>query len=231
VHDLVPWPDTELMGGFMKNYAIPFDKANHWRDAPEKLRVIKTHFNWELLPYHPEARYIAVIRDPKDVFVSNYFFVRNMLGPSMPSVRTWYETFLAGGAMLGGSWAVNAAGYWEQRHRPNVLILSFREMSRDLRSSVEEIARFLNIPASPELIDEVTRQSTFAHMKSIDQKFAVGRMFPWGEPGIMMRKGTQGGSSELLTPEMQREMDQSLMAELQRLGSDFPYERFCQVTH
>ena len=45
----------------------------------------------------------------------------------------------------------------------------------------------------------------------------------------MMRKGAQGGSSELLSPERQREMDAYFMAELKRLGSDFPYEEFCDV--
>ena len=46
----------------------------------------------------------------------------------------------------------------------------------------------------------------------------------------MMRKGAQGGSSELLTPDRQREMDAYSMAELKRLGSDFPYEEFCDVS-
>ena len=181
IHDVVPWPDTEIMGGFMKNYAIPFEQAQHWKTSPEKQRVIKTHFNWDLLPYSPEARYIGVIRDPKDVFVSNYFFVRNSLGPSMPKVETWYQAFLAGGGLPGGSWAVNAAGYWAERHRPNVLLLSFREMKRDLRAAVVEIAGFLKIDATPALIDEVTRLSSFEYMKKIDEKFAVGKVIPWAQ--------------------------------------------------
>ena len=52
-----------------------------WIASPEKRRVVKTHFDWALLPYSEEARYIMVIRDPKDVCVSSYFFfARN--GPS-----------------------------------------------------------------------------------------------------------------------------------------------------
>ena len=43
----------------------------------------------------------------------------------------------------------------------------------------------------------------------------------------MMRKGSQGGSGELLTPERQREIDAHCIAELKRLGSDLPYEEFC----
>ena len=70
IHNLVPWPDAKLMSPMMAEYAIPLEEATHWETAPERKRIIKTHFNWELLPYSEEAKYISVIRDPKDVFVS-----------------------------------------------------------------------------------------------------------------------------------------------------------------
>jgi hypothetical protein len=66
-------------------------------------------------------------------------------------------------------------------------------------------------------------------MKSIDHKFSMGKLIPWREPGAMMRKGAQGASSELLTPERQREVDAFCMAELKRLGCDLPYEEFCTL--
>ena len=52
---------------------------------------------------------------------------------------------------------------------------------------------------------------------------------PWGRQSQMIRKGAQGGSSEMLTPARQREMDTHFMAELKRLGSDLPYEDSCDV--
>ena len=55
-------------------------------------------------------------------------------------------------------------------------------------------------------------------------------MVPWIEPGPMIRKGKHGGSSELLSPGQQRQVDDYFMAELRRLGSDFPYAEFCDVT-
>ena len=122
LHDVVPWPDTTIMPFFMKKYAIPLEEATHWEQSPERKRVIKTHYNWDMLPYSDQARYIAVIRDPKDIFVSNYLFVRDgVYGRAMPTVDTWFDLFLSPHFPLGGSWAVNTAGYWAERHRPNVL--------------------------------------------------------------------------------------------------------------
>ena len=230
IHSVVPWPDTEAMSGWARNYAILLQDARDWEASPERKRVIKTHFDWELLPYSEDARYIMVIRDPKDIFVSSYFFLKDsILGPAMPSVDTWYKLFMSSGFPIGGSWAANTAGYWAQRHRPNVLIVSFKAMKRDLKAAVREVAQFLDVQASEALIDTVCEKSSFAYMKGIDHKFRIGKMIPWLAEGAMMRKGTQGGSSELLSRERQHDMDAYFMAELKRLGSDFPYEEFCDT--
>jgi Sulfotransferase domain len=230
LHDVVPWPDTTIMPFFMKKYAIPIEEATHWEHSPEKKRVIKTHYNWDLLPHSDQAKYIAVIRDPKDIFVSNYLFVRDgVYGSAMPSVDTWFDLFLSPHFPLGGSWAVNAAGYWAERHRPNVLIVSFKSMKADLRGIVVKVADFLNIRESDALIDEVCRLSSFDYMKQNDHKYWIGQLVPWRKPGSMIRTGKQGGSSEMLSIARQRQIDQHFMAELERLGSDFPYREFCDV--
>lgn len=229
IHNIVPWPDAKLVGGpMMGNYAIPLDQAIDWQTAPEPRRIIKTHFNWELLPYSEEARYIAVIRDPKDVFVSAYFFIRDGgMGRAMPSVDTMFRLFLADKFLLGGSWPGNAAGYWAQRHRPNVLVVSFASMKSDLEGMVRRVAAFLDIHVSDEVIRTVCEKASFDYMKRIDHKFGTFQPIPWGAPTVLMRKGRQGDSGELLTPEQQREIDAHCIAELKRLGSDLPYEEFC----
>ena len=108
LHEIVPWPDTTIMPFFMKKYAIPIEEATHWEQSPERQRVIKTHFNWDMLPYSDQARYIAVIRDPKDVFVLELpVRPRRRLRPGDAAVDTWFELFLSQQFPLGGSWAVN----------------------------------------------------------------------------------------------------------------------------
>ncbi len=230
IHSVVPWPDTALMGP-LRGYAIPLEDPWVWQASPEKRRVIKTHFDWEFIPYSEDARYIMVIRDPKDVFVSSYFFfVQNgFLHPIVRSYETLLKIFLSENFPVGGSWAVNTAGYWAERHRPNVMIVSFKSMKEDLRGTVIKVADFLDIRVSDDVIDLVCEQSSFEYMQRIDEKFRVWKIIPWKAPGPMIRKGRQGGSSELLTPAQQREIDAYCMAELKRLGSDFPYEQFCDI--
>ena len=106
--------------------------------------------------------------------------------------------------------------------------MSFKS-KRDLRTTVLEVARFLDIQVSDDVIAEVCRRSSFEYMKQIDRKFAMGQIIPWQSPGAMIRKGAAGGSSELLSSGQQRAADQYFTSELKRLGSDFPYEQFCDV--
>jgi hypothetical protein len=229
IHCVVAWPDTDMMGP-MRNYAIPLRDPRVWQASPEAKRVIKTHFRWEDVPYSPAAKYILVIRDPKDVFVSSYhFFVKS--GPlsfTNLSVAAFLDIFLSDQFFMGGSWGITTAAYWAQRDKPNVLVCSFKEMRRDLAGTVTRVASFLGVDASPEDLRLVTEKSSFAYMKTIDDKFSTGKFLQFGKPAAMMRKGTEGGASELITPAQARRIDEYFIAELQRLGSDFPYEEFCR---
>jgi hypothetical protein len=228
IHEVVPWPDTAAMPPLRK-YAPPLQDETAWRASPEQKRVIKTHLVWESLPYSPDARYILVIRDPKDVFVSGYFFFGNALGPARPSVDTWLRLFLSND-FLYGSWAAHNAGYWEQRRRSNVLVLSFKAMKRDLHATVLKVADFLEVRLPEDVIGAVCERCSFDYMKRINHKFEFWPIIPWRSSTPMLRKGVQGGASELLSLEQQRQIDLYFTAELQRLGSDLPYQEFADLT-
>jgi mono/diheme cytochrome c family protein len=101
---------------------------------------------------------------------------------------------------MGGSWASTTAAYWAQRDKPNVLICSFKEMRRDLAGSVNRVAEFLGVNASPEILQRVVERSSFAYMKTIDDKFGTGKFLSLRSAAPMIRKGSEGGSSELITP-------------------------------
>jgi hypothetical protein len=217
IHDLVPWPDLPARA----KYAVPLDDDGPRRAAPTGLRVIKTHLALGQVPYSTAARYICVVRDPKDVFVSSYHFVRAMAGPAMPPVAAWLDAYLSPATALG-SWAQHLHSYFSIRDRPNVLFLTYERMREDLGRTVDEIAAFMGVTLTADERAAVVQQSTFAHMKSIGHKFEVGTS-PWETGGYMMRRGERGKSGELLSSRDQQRIDDYWRAELQRIGSDFPY--------
>jgi hypothetical protein len=85
------------------------------------------------------------VHDPKEVFVSSYFFTGALLpGSRMVPVDEWHTMFL-GDWFPHGSKAKNFASYWPWRTRRNVLLLNYGDMTRDLEGTVRRIAAFMNI--------------------------------------------------------------------------------------
>jgi len=140
-------------------------------------------------------------------------------------VAKWLDAYLSEDAMFG-SWAEHVHGGWERRHSTNVLFLTFEEMKADLRGSVTRIAAFMGVELSAAELDEVVRQTTYQHMKSIGYKFdTFGLSPPWASPeGAMVRRGKSGGAAELLSATDRQRIDDYWRNQLEQLGSDFPFD-------
>lgn len=225
IHDVVPWPEAP-MPGIVKLR----DASAHGR-APDGALVIKTHLESRYVPYSPHAKYIVVVRDPKDVFVSSYFFSSGMLaGAPMVPISDWYAMFLSD-AFQYGSWPEHVASFWPWRTRSNVLFLRFEEMKADLAGMIQRIAALMNVELSADELTQVVEKSSFTYMKAIDHKFvppmppAVHRMV---RP-VMIRTGERGVSGKLLTREQQIAIDRYMQAELQWRGCTFPYHELFET--
>jgi hypothetical protein len=230
IHDVVPWPDmyVQMKGKFI----VPLGDKLVTQASPSHLRVIKSHLAAQYIPYNEKARYITVLRDPKDVLVSSYHFQAGIIGPLMPSVDDWLDSFLGEHFPLGfsASWAQHTASYWALRERPNVLVLSFKEMKKDLAGTVKQVAAFMGVELADEQLEKVITLSSFDYMKGVDEKFfpIKKNAFPWMN-AQMVRKGKDGNSKEMISLEQQRRIDEHFINELKTLGSDFPYEEFCRM--
>jgi hypothetical protein len=224
IHDVVAWPEMQLI----KSVALASTAVQN--ASPSRKRVIKTHLAANYVPYSEAAHYVTVIRDPKEVFVSSYHFCRGTYGPFMPDIDAWFDLFLSDKFPMsaGGTWAEHTASYWALRNKPNVLVLFFGDMKKDLPSTAQRVADFLGITLTADELKAVVEKSSFSYMSSIDDKFLPmpRENTPWVNNLKMMREGRSGNAKELLTIEQQHRIDEHFNAALQKLGSDFPYEKY-----
>jgi hypothetical protein len=220
IHDLVPWPDN------MDGRPISLDDPASWRDSPTGLRVIKTHLGEAYVPRSGAARYVVVLRDPKEVLVSSYHFLAPLLGVADTlDPADWLDLFVGSRESGVEAWVDHSLGWWGLRDAPEVLVLFFADMKRDLPGTVDLIAAHLAVTLSGDERAAVIERSGLSWMKANNDKFAPVPM-PFARPTHMpdmVRRGVSGGSAELYTPEQLAHVDTLALASLARRGSAFPY--------
>lgn len=223
IHDLVPWPDHPFATRPLAQLADPPDPR-----VPGGRRVIKTHLPATAVPLVDDATYLAVFRDPCDVCVSAYHFVGGIINGVMrfdPTPAQWVDHFASPQCSVG-SWPEHTATWWEACKTAGRHAFFFEDMKRDLPGAVRRVAELTGVEADDALIDTVVERSGFAYMKAHEPQFAPLAPVIRGERTRMMRSGKSGASGELLTAAQQAQIRDYCRAELERLGSDFPFERY-----
>jgi aryl sulfotransferase len=188
--------------------------------AQRHRRFLKTHLPVDALVFSPQARYIYVGRDGRDIVWSLHHHHANAneewyrtlnavpgpvgppLQPPPDSVRCYFLDWLRGdGYPIWSLWE-SVASWWAVRHLPNVLLLHYADMKADLAGAVRRIAGFLEIDADGAVFEAVLRHAGFEHMKTHASLYAPrgGRVFKGGAP-TFFHSGTNGRWRDTLTAE------------------------------
>jgi hypothetical protein len=223
IHDMVPWPDAP------EPRCVALDDMTARDGSPTGLRVIKTHLETHYVPYDEKAVYLTVLRDPKEVLVSAYYFLGGIMGMiSHVGIDEWID--LSQSSLTTG-WAVHAASFWAWRERPNVLVLNFREVKEKPQECIERVTSKMGVTLTKDELEKVVERASFDYMKAHESQFQPPRApFTQDENATaMIRSGKSGDSGELLSREQQAAIDRSCRENLQELGSDLPYSDWFDV--
>ena len=179
-------------------------------------------------PYDETARYVTVVRDPKSVIVSAYYFMLGQLGVLDRMTPEEFFELAMRRDLFPEIWATHTAGYWAWRDRPNVRFFVFDELKRDLPGAIDDIAGLMGVELTTGEREKVIHKCSFSYMKERDAAFAPPRspIVPKDQHPVMMRRGKGSGGSELVGPELASRIDDRTEAALRRLGSDFSYGEF-----
>jgi hypothetical protein len=108
-----------------------------------KPRVIKTHMAFDLMPYNKSAKYLCVLRNPKDVCVSYYYHVKRR--PYFQWLSDFHHFFniWIKGEMPYGDYFKHVLSFWSHRFDDNLTFLVYEHMKYNTRDAVFKIAEFL----------------------------------------------------------------------------------------
>lgn len=188
-------------------------------------RAFKTHLTWHEVP--KGGRYIAVLRDPKDVVVSSYHFHEGWrFEPGTISVDEFAREFFLSREKERSYW-YHLSSYWEQRYRSDVLILCYENMKADPVAAVCNVARFIDYPLDDDLLEIVVKQSSIEFMHTHGTKFDdhlvrqvrnASQNLPPGGASSKLRAGRVGDHSRELSQEICREIDAVWRQEMAKCG-------------
>ncbi|XP_013884376.1 sulfotransferase family cytosolic 2B member 1 [Austrofundulus limnaeus] len=181
--DRVPWLEETRLAQVVDQLASP--------------RGLISHFTYNLMPpsFHTsKAKVIYVMRNPKDVLVSSYYFHQMASFLEDPGTfDEFMEKFLEG-RVLFGKWTDHIKSWKRAELGDRILFITYEEMVQDLPASVKLMSDFLGSNLSEEVIQKIAEHCSFKTMKSnpMSNFNLVPKKYMDIEKSHFLRKGIAG---------------------------------------
>ena len=182
-------------------------------------RLFKSHLDAERIPQG--GRYIVACRSPQDALYSMYKFMEGwFLEPGAISLDEFTRaTFLAAGnapGSSGGDYWTHLLSWWRRRNNPNVLLMAYEHMNKDLEGTIRRVADFMDVTLDEELLAITMEHSSLpfmqAHKDRFDDKMMRERSvavlgLPANSDSSKVRTGQVGESLPQLSADLCAELD------------------------
>lgn len=219
-HDCIPFLEVDLAvldqdtgngSGYNRDPQVPL-LATH---APY---TSLTKFIIESLP--GGCKIVYVWRDPKDTFVSLWYFLKKFIG-NMEMKREFsfdseFDRFCQGKSFYGPFWD-HVLGFWNAslENPENILFLKYEDMKKNTMFYVKKLADFLNMPFSQEEENEgvprkIMELCGFENLSNLEVNKTGKHRAETGlgiNNSIYFRKGEVGDWKNHLTEEMTERID------------------------
>jgi aryl sulfotransferase len=218
VAEMSPWLDLRVPSKEEKLAAM---------EAQTHRRFLKTHLPVGALVFSPQAKYIYVGRDGRDIVWSLYNHHANAnemwydllnntpgrVGPPIEkppaSIQQYFHDWLEQDGYPFWSLWENVRSWWEIRHLPNVLLLHFAELKQDMPRQIQRIAEFLEISINESKWETILKHCSFNYMKQHASKNTPLGGIVWeGGAETFIYKGTNGRWRDILSAEESQRYEQ-----------------------
>ncbi len=208
VAEMSPWMDLRVPP---KQEKLPVVAAQTHR------RFLKTHLPVDALVFSEKAKYIYIGRDGRDVVWSMFNHHSNAndlwyqalndtpgrvgppIGKPVESVLQYFHEWLDQDGHPWWPFWENIRSWWEIRNLPNVYMLHFANLKKDMAGEIRRIAEFLDIPINEDHWQEILLHCSFDYMKAnATASVPLGGAFWDGGAQVFIHKGQNGRWREVL---------------------------------
>jgi hypothetical protein len=230
ISTIAPWIDMQIRTE---------DEAFAMLDGQTGRRFMKTHTPLDGLPANPNVTYIAVIRHPLDVALSDRDHGLNMNEEETVALREsvagkyekpagqedapeepapflrWFIDNSRGPTGSGpnglADYAQQIGTYWDARNEPNVHLFHYQDMWNDLDGEMRRVARALGVAIDEETWPAFVDAATLKSMRGRATKAAPDAHLPiWKSPEEFFRQGGTRDWASLLTADEIAHFDERL---------------------
>ncbi len=224
VADMSPWMDLRVPPPPVKLEAV---------EAQTHRRFLKTHLPVDALVYSPKAKYIYIGRDGRDVLwsVHNHHATANelfydamnntpgLVGPPIESpkgtITEYYHEWLNKDGFPFWSMWDNVSSWWAIKDLPNILMVHFGNLKKDMPSEIRRIAAFLDIPIDESKWADILHHCSFDYMKANgDKTVPLGGALWKNGADSFLHKGKNGRWRDVLSAEESQKYEQMALDKL-----------------
>jgi aryl sulfotransferase len=210
IWDLSPWPDAR--------FGPPIDLVYGLAESQTHRRFFKSHLPLDALPFYEDVKYLHVARDGRDACMSLHNHLLNLT----PEARAMLSEISLNDPKFGDpypeapedagaffhSWVTSdderqgdpsasffhvERTYWQERKRPNVLLVHYNDLKADREGEMRRIAEFLDIEIAEALWPQLADAASFESMKRDGDSLLARAHDLWeGGPNRFLNKGTNG---------------------------------------
>ena len=162
-------------------------------EAQDHRRFLKAHLPADGLPIYDQVKYVHVARDGRDACMSFHNHASNFapqmlegldrsgladetIGRPYPRIpadpAAYFHRWLTEGVVPGHEDGLPTISFfhcertwWEQRHRPNILLVHFNDLKADLAGEMRRVAGFLGMAIDPDLWPALVQAAEFEAMR------------------------------------------------------------------
>jgi Sulfotransferase domain len=188
------FPDQTVNFGNLHRFVLDptVTVQRDFRRAPRP-RIVKTHG-----PFDPRyRRVICVVRDPRDVALSQYHYLRKLrkIDDEFP-LPSFMDHFLTGELKRDlGSWGENVGSWLAARHQhPGFLLLRYEDLLAQTAQELTRVANFCGFPADPERVSQAVERSSADRMRESEKLQGARSMLIKGSrPDIPFVRSAKSG--------------------------------------
>ncbi|XP_032290023.2 luciferin sulfotransferase [Drosophila virilis] len=175
-------------------------------------RLIKSHLPAQLLPqqvWQQGRKIIYVARNPKDVVVSSYHFLKDTLLWE-GDLNTFVNEFMKDQILFTSFWS-HIVDFLRMRNEPNIFFVTYEEMKRDLRSVIKRLCKFLSVDdVKDNQMEQLLQHLSFDNMKGNKYSNLTGffkQIQNTTKDFEFMRRGVVGSYNDELSALQKQKLD------------------------